>query len=185
MESDAAGAVSDAPAAGNAPGDVGAAAGTVVGAGADCITGCGGATFVTLGAAASAPARAPAAVCAGERFFAGVLAGAEYVLVTTGTFTVGRPAAVTGRPVAGVERAAPPLAGATEATRLVVPAPLDACAAELEALEPSFARVVARLVSRGSARTGNRAIGRVSSGSGIAVAGGSTIDRTVATARPA
>ena len=108
--------------------------------------------------------------------------------MTTGTFTVGRLAAVTGRAVTRVERAAPPAAGATEVTRLVVPAPLDACAAELaavEGLEPSLARVVARLVSRGSARTGNRATGRVSSGRGIAVAGGSTIDRTVATARPA
>jgi hypothetical protein len=104
--------------------------------------------------------------------------------VTTGTFTVGRPAAVTGP----AERVAPPAAEATEATRLVVPAPLGAYPAEpaaVEAPEPAFARVAARPESRGSARTGNCAIGRVSSGSGIAVAGGSTIDRTVATASPA
>jgi hypothetical protein len=71
------GAAADAPVEGSGPGDVGAGAGTVGAAGADCMTGCGAATLVTLGAAASAPANAPAAVCAAERFFAGLLAGAE------------------------------------------------------------------------------------------------------------
>jgi hypothetical protein len=74
-----------------------------------------------------------------------------------------------------------------DATRLVVPAPLGPYAefAAVEAPEPALAPVPVRLDSRGSARTGNRATGRVSSGSATTVAGGSTIDRTVATASPA
>ena len=104
--------------------------------------------------------------------------------MTTGTFTVGRPAAVTGP----ADRVAPPPAGVAETTRLVVPAPFGAYPrgpVVVEAPEPAFARVAAPRESRGSARTGNCAIGSVSSGSGIAVAGGSTIARTVATASPA